>query len=294
VTRERLTSFAMLVALAVFWGSAFAMIELAIRTVTPQLVVFSRLALGSLIMLAVLRVRGIALPRLWPKPDPVWAWLIALGILGNALPFLLVANAQKSVDSSFSAIITGTLPLITGVAAHFMFVSERLSLRAGLGLLIGLCGILLLVAPEMMEEGLAFNWGKVLVVLSLFSYAANNITARASPKLASEVTATGSILCAAILMAPLGLPRLGELASLSWQSGLGLIGLAIIPTAMAAFLYMALIRREGARFTALTNYAIPPVGVVLGLLLGETITLWALLAMGCIILGVVLGSDRKP
>lgn len=291
VTGARALHLVMLVALCLCWGSAFSLIELALTALPPVLIVFARLVIGSLLMLAFLKWRGHALPRLWPRPDPLWLWLLALGAAGNTLPFLLVANGQISIDSNISAILTALIPLVTGTMAHALIPAERLTPLALVGLLVGVAGVIVLIGPGQILSG-QFGLGEILVLGSVASYSLNNVIARLSPNVPSEVTATGSILCAAVLVAPFALPSIAAYSAATPLALAAVAGLALFPTALAAVLFMTLIRREGARFTALANYGLPLVGIGFGLALGETITLSALLAAALILTGIILASRR--
>ena len=76
----------LIVALAVLWGSGFILIEIGLRSVPPNTLVFARMALAVPPLLLLMRMRGGALPR----DIKSWAMLSVLGTLNVVLPFILV------------------------------------------------------------------------------------------------------------------------------------------------------------------------------------------------------------
>ncbi|MGZ9067674.1 MAG: EamA family transporter, partial [Burkholderiales bacterium] len=91
-----LTDWALLLALVAMWGSSFMFNKLGLATVGPGTLVAGRLAIGTLVLLAVVYARGMRLPPL----GPVWAAYAVLGFVGNALPFFLITWGQQVVDSA--------------------------------------------------------------------------------------------------------------------------------------------------------------------------------------------------
>jgi drug/metabolite transporter (DMT)-like permease len=84
-----------------------------------------------------------------------------------------------------------------------------------------------------------------------------------------------------------------------WTHWAGVIGLGIVPSAIAQALYMLLIARTSATFLSLTGYSIPVMAAVLGFFLfGETQTWHAMVAFALILSGVWLarqgGGTRPP
>ena len=77
--------WSLIVALAVLWGSAFILIEIGLRSVPPNTLVFARMALAVPPLLLLMRLRGVRLP----SDAKSWAMLSVLGTLNVVLPFIL-------------------------------------------------------------------------------------------------------------------------------------------------------------------------------------------------------------
>src|SRR4051812_23429337 len=125
------------------WGSAFMFMKIAVATVPPATLVASRLILAAIILYAVMRARGLRLP----PPGRRWLAFIALGVLGNCLPFFLIAWGQQTIDSALAGILISVMPLATMVLAHFFVAGEHLTSRRALGFAIGFAGIVVLMGP---------------------------------------------------------------------------------------------------------------------------------------------------
>ncbi|MEL6738921.1 MAG: EamA family transporter, partial [Pseudomonadota bacterium] len=74
---------------------------------------------------------------------------------------------------------------------------------------------------------------------------------------------------------------------------MGVIGLAIAPTATASILYMLLIRRTSASFISLTGYTIPIFSAIVGYFAFHEVQDWNALLAFALILGGVWVAQRS-
>jgi len=148
--------------LILVWGSAFTMVGAAVRTLSPDWLVAYRMIVGAAVVLIYSYVIGHRLP---PLKDIRWMWYAIMAITGASLPFVLIANGQKTVDSGLTAILVGTMPLITIVLAHF-FTSEKLTSMKLIGVLMGFVGIIVLFLPETLSLTLVSDWRAQLLILA--------------------------------------------------------------------------------------------------------------------------------
>ncbi|WP_455430469.1 EamA family transporter [Paracoccus cavernae] len=87
----------MLSALAVLWGCSFLFNALAVRDMPVLSVVFIRVALAAVVLIAVLRLAREHLPR-----DPaIWRALFVMGFANSALPFSLIVWGQTHVAAGW-------------------------------------------------------------------------------------------------------------------------------------------------------------------------------------------------
>ena len=282
-------NWSLLLALVAMWGSSFMFIKIGIATVPPVTLVASRLALGAVILYAIMRARGLVLP----SPGRTWLPYIALAVLGNCLPFFLIAWGQQFIDSALAGILISIMPLATLVLAHFYIAGERMTAWRVLGLAIGFAGIVVLMGPAALA-GLGGAAGHALaqaaVLAGALCYAGNSVLARRTIAADFLVASTAVLIAAAVLMVPIALvidspfanaPGAGSIAAILW--------LGIGPTALATILYFQLIAAAGPTFMANVNYLSPIVALLAGmLLLGEQPGPSAIAALVLILLGIAL------
>ena len=133
-----------LTALAAVWGGAFFFNAIAVKELPVFTVVVARVALAALVLLAVLKVAGIRMPG----ERRVWIAFFGMGLLNNAIPFLLIVWGQQHIASGVASILNASTPLFTVVLAHMMTNDEKLSGGRFFGVLAGLAGVVSLVSSD--------------------------------------------------------------------------------------------------------------------------------------------------
>ena len=271
------------------WGTAFNLIAVGIRYVSPVWLVVIRCFIGSILVFLYMYVQGKRLPEI---ADQRWVWYSVLGFIGITLPFILISTAQMKIDSGISAILVAAMPIITIILAHF-FAEEPLSWQKFVGFLIGFIGIVLLFLPDDFSFNLVDHWEyQLLILLAALCYAMTTVMAKRAPQTDSVVGAAMMLIAAAVFSgiagAFEGLPQ-WPIALPGW---LALIGLAVGSTAIGTILYLFVIERNGPSTLAKINY-FPPVAAVCGgvFFLNEPFT-WQIGAAFLVILfGVVIARS---
>src|SRR5690606_6142613 len=77
-----------------------------------------------------------------------WLFFTAMAIIGNALPFFLIAWGQRDIPSGLTGILMAVMPLVVLVLAHFLVAGERLTPRRLAGFTLGFLGVVVLTGPE--------------------------------------------------------------------------------------------------------------------------------------------------
>ena len=279
----------LLAILILFWGTSFMFTAIAIRSVDPVSVVFGRVLIGAIILVAIVHARGLRLPRSLGD----WTALTALGFMGNVLPFMLIAWGQLSVNSGIAGMIMATMPLITMILAHYFVEGERLNGWKIAGFCLGIGGIALLLGPVFDGGGPAVLGG-IAIFFAATAYAVNSILIRRLPRFNPLVGAAGMLVTASALLFILWLVEGGGLRSdVSPASLASVIWLGIGPTAIASLVLFAVIERAGPTFLSTINYLIPVVAFFAGaIVLSEPVELSALLALAIILAGIALTRFR--
>lgn len=278
----------MLLLLAAVWGSSFVFIKIGVTEVPPITLTAVRLGLASAFLLLVMAVTR----RAFPTGRSLWSMMVVAALIGNALPFCLIAWGQQSIPSGTAAILMGVMPLITMVLAHAFTDDEKLNLRKVVGMVVGLCGLCMLVGPAAVQGLTASFVGMLALLAAATCYGFNTVLIRRmdAPDRTSAVTMI--ILLSALIVAPFAFvlenPLVVTAGLKAWSA---VITLGVLHTSFATLLMFAIIGRAGASFFSQLNLIIPIAGVVwAAVLLSEIPGLNALAALGLIILGILIAK----
>jgi drug/metabolite transporter (DMT)-like permease len=290
VTRSALPRIGLL---ALIWGSAFLWIKLADRGFSPVEVTLARLALGATVLFAIVLGRRDQLPR----SMRIWAHIAVAALFANAVPYLLFAVAEQSVNSSTAGIINATTPLWTVVLALAVRHQKAVTGWQAAGLIIGFIGAVLIFTPWTTAGGLT-SAGALECLAASISYAISYIYIYMDKFLARR--GIGSVVLSACQLATASVMLATALAVTGVQtrhvtavSVAAIAMLGVIGTGFAYVLNYQIIMSEGATVASTVTYLLPVVAIVLGVLvLNETITIAALAGIALVLAGVALTRRR--
>jgi drug/metabolite transporter (DMT)-like permease len=274
-----------LFALGTLWGASFLFMRVAVPEFGPLPLIAVRVTIAALFLLPFLWRAGLASRLIEHAPG-----LFVVGFINSALPFTLFAFATLSLSAGYTAVINAVAPLFTAIVA-FVWLGERLSRLAVVGLAIGFSGVVLLVADKLDFDGNAATIGILAAMLASFSYGIGaNYTRVKFTGVGSLELATGSQLAATILLLPLcywtwpqTMPSMG-----SWVA---VLVLGVACTGVAYILFFRLIARLGPSRAITVTFLVPLAAMVFGaLFLNELVTLEMMLGCGLILLGTALAT----
>lgn len=277
-------NLALLLLLATLWGAAYTFIKIAVETIPPITLIAARTLIAGALLLAIMRLRGIAMPR-----DPVvWKRFMIQACLNSVIPFTLIAYAERHVGAGLATILGSNAPIFAFLLALLFVRHERPTLRQSFGVAAGLAGICLVVGVD------AFNGlgqdvlAQLALVLSAVTFGAAALFGRNFNGLDAMVPAAGSMICGAIILMPLSLiiDRPWTLTPSS-ASIAALLALAVFSTAIAFVVYFRLIQTLGSVGATAQAYLRVPFGVALGVVfLGETLSPTVWIGLVCVIVGI--------
>jgi drug/metabolite transporter (DMT)-like permease len=271
--------------MGVIWGVPYLLIKVAVGTLTPVSLVFARTALAALLLLPLAGARGQLRPllRRWPA-------LLAYTAAEVAIPWLLLANAERRLSSSLSGLLVAAVPLV-GACLAWATGTERLGTQRVLGLLVGLGGVAALVGLDVSGGDVA-AFAQMAVVAVGYAVGPFLLARYLSDLPGLGVTAASLGLTALVYLpaAAFQLPR-------HWP-GRDVIGavlvLAVLCTGVAFLVFFALIAEIGPVRATVITYVNPAVAVALGVaLLDERFTLGIGLGFALVLAGSVLSTRRS-
>ena len=284
----------LLAVLVVIWGSSFALSKIAIHDVDPNWVAALRLTLGGVVIL------GFAL---WHNQSPVlvqksWPKYLWLGVVGNALPFILISWGIQYTSSGVTGLLMGTIPLFVIVIAHFLLPDEKLNWRKAFGFILGFIGVIILMNPHQLINA-SFQGqelrGELAIILACLCYGIHSVTAKRMGFDKPFQQTSGILLAAAavallfaIFKNPYGLEQL------KFNSTLAIIGLGIFPTAISMVIVYYLMEHIGPSAVSFTNYLVPIFALLLGAMaFNETLSWNITIALLCILAGIAVTSFSR-
>lgn len=274
----------MLALLATLWGASYTFIKLGVATIPPITFIAARTLIAALILLAVLRLRGLRLPR----DRTTWKRFAIQAALNSVMPFTLIAWAELTIDAGLAAILNSTTPIFTFLLTLVLTRHEPSSLRKFFGVLAGLIGICLIIGVEALNGVGRELLAQLAMLIATVSYAGAAIFGRNFKDLDPMMPAAGSMLCGAIILIPLSL-ALDQPWTLSpsTTSLLALLGLAVFSTALAFCIFFRLVNTLGSVGTTAQAYLRVPIGVAIGaLFLSERLTDTAWIGLVSVVAGV--------
>jgi len=290
------SDFALLLLLALTWGSSFLFIKQAVATMPPMSLAVGRIAIGGALLLAIAFAKRQDVPR----GIGLWGRMIFLGVIGNSLPFFLIAWGEQYTPSNLAAILMATIPSFVIVLAHFFTHDEPMTLGKALGCILGFAGVVALIGVDALKGLGEVVIGQTAILCGAFSYSLYGINAKRLPPLGSEML-VGMILVAGLIpLIPIWLIHdqpwelVGELApdAKAWFS---VAWLGLLSTGGGNLLFFLLLRRVGAGFGSFNNYLVPLMGVGWGFALAGEHPSWnALAALLLILTGLALARWLKP
>ena len=274
---------ALLALLATLWGASYTFIKLGVATIPPITLIAARTSIAGLLLLAIMRWRGLEMPR----DAATWRRFLFQACLNSVIPWTLIAWGERSLDAGLATILNSTAPIFTFFLT-LAIARQTVSLRKLLGVVAGMAGICLIVGVQVLHglgEQLA---AQLAVVVATICYAGGAIFSRGFKGLDPMAPAAGSLLCGAAILVPVSLmvDRPWTLAP-SASSILALLALAVFSTAFAFVIYFRLIQTLGSVGTTAQAYLRVPIGVALGVVfLGESLSPTVWIGLGCVVIGV--------
>lgn len=281
-----------LLILSLIWGSSYILIKKGLVGLSPIQLGCFRILITTIILLF------IGYNKLKGYSKTQWKWMIFTGFVGTFFPSFLFAFSETEINSSIVAVLNGLTPLFT-LLIGFVFFATLIQPNQILGVTVGFCGTLLLVAQEFSLERTGDGRYAFLVVLAALCYGINvNVLKHKIPEVPPLTIALGNFLS----IAPLALLLL-FFTDFPWKNfaqdekiltALGYVFiLAAVGTAFAKVLFNKLLTISSAVFSISITYLLPIVAIAWGVLDGEKFGTLQWLASLLIVGGVYLVTETK-
>jgi drug/metabolite transporter (DMT)-like permease len=281
------------------WGATFLAIRVGVREVPPFLLAAMRFLVAGFVLYGWMIARGERSPS-----GRQWISASLLAVLIFVLDYGLLFWAEQRVPSGIAAVMMAMTPAFMALSEIIFLGTQRLTLRLGTALLIGIAGVAVLMSPWLSLSGAPIDpVGAVALIIASMSWSASSVLMRKLPLPPSEVMSSGAQMLAGGVFLALTAASLGEFRNfhpsiVSRGAWLSLLYLTVPGSIIAFTAYVWLIHHESPTKVGTYSYVNPVVAVLLGWLLGgEALALRTILGTACVlisVLAIIMTPAKKP
>jgi drug/metabolite transporter (DMT)-like permease len=280
----------------VMWSMTFVWFKIANEVYPPFTIVFLRLLVSSLVMVAIAGFTSV-LQKLQRRDLPRF---ILLAAIYPFVYFIAESIGLTKISASLAAVIISTIPLVVPIGAYFL-LHERVSVLNIVGILISFMGVLIVI----LNLDFSFNAepsGMLLMLLAVFCAVGYTLMVK---KLTERYNAysitTYQNIMGTLMFLPLFLVfDLQDFANASHTAKaiLNLGYLAIFGSSIAFILFNYSVKTIGATRTETFSNLIPVLTAVFAwFMLGEELGLKKIIGIGVVLAGLFLSqfkSRKRP
>lgn len=272
------------------WGSTFLAIRVGVREFPPLVMAAMRFFVAGILLYLWMLWRGERSPR-----GREWLAACLMGFLIFLVDYGLLFWAETRVPSGIAAVMLATIPVFMALSEIVFLRTQRLSVRLVVALLIGLCGVGVLVGRSVSLGGEPIDRaGAVGILIAAVSWSFASSLSRKLPLPESKVMSSGAQMLAGGILLAIAAAGFGEfrgfhLAALSREAWWCLVYLIVAGSIMGYTAYVWLIHHESPTKVGTYAYVNPVVAVIVGHFLGgEELGVRAILGTACILISVVV------
>ena len=271
------------------WGSTFLAIRVGVHEVPPFLLAALRFFAAGLALYGWMRLKGTPAPS-----RREWAGAFFLGTLIFVIDYGCVFWAEQRVPSGIAAVVLATIPVFITLLEIIFLRTQDLTVRLTLALMVGICGVAVLVNHSFSLGEVPINRaGAIALLVAAFTWSVATILTRRLPLPASKpMSAAAQMLTGGVQLFVLTALS-GEFAgfrvqAVSWNAWFALFYLIIAGSIVGFTAYVWLLHYESPTKVGTYAYVNPVVAVILGYFLGgEAVGLRTLLGTLLVLVSVI-------
>ena len=288
------TSIVMLLVTMVIWGSTFVVTKGINNEVPPFTLAFVRVTIGALVLLGCAWVRQVRGGTHSPWSALPWGAMITMGLIGVVVYYAVFNYSLVYTSASQGALVQSCIPAMTALVA-VVWLREHASAVRWTGIALSMVGILIVFSGADVQSGPSALLGNVLMFVSAVLWGVYTSMAKRVAAFDPLQVTAGIIGAGAVLLLPLaafevvadGLPSVG------FKGWLGMAYLGAGASGVGYMLYSAALKHIDASEAGVYTNLIPIVGVITGVMLGEPLSVRAILG-GVVVLAGVWLTSRQP
>jgi drug/metabolite transporter (DMT)-like permease len=278
--------------IVIVWGSASSVTKLTVEGMPPYVFAFLRNLVASIGLLPFYLVRkkkGFQQAEAPPFMKLVW-----LGLTGITLFYLFFNISLYYTTAAAGALIQGFIPAAIILLA-ILFLKERLSVLQMAGLLISVCGIIMIGFIGIVADGRNYVLGNVLMIVAVLCWGAYTVISKSMQKYDAVYLVTMATWIGTACLIPAVVIELWDkpfpvITGGGWAA---IIYLGLLSSSICYMLYSRVLQLLPAVQVGNFMNLDPVVGAVIALaVLDERVTAWQVGGAGLVLLGVALTSVK--
>jgi drug/metabolite transporter (DMT)-like permease len=226
--------------------------------------------------------------------------LVGFRVAGASLVLLMLAriSGSLSLTTAINATLLGTTIPVFALLVGVVLGTDRATLRRLVGIALAAAGVFYLIGPGRAQFSSATRTGDLLIMSNSLCYGAYIAVSKNLMRRYNALTViTWVFIVSCIVTVPAGAISLAHvpLASISWRAWLAILYIIVLPTAGAYFLSGWALARVPPSTVAVYTYLQPLIAfAVAPIILGESLSLHAVIASLLIFAGVLVVTRRRP
>src|SRR5882724_9650428 len=256
------------------WGSTFLAIRVGVHEVPPLLFAAMRFLFAGIVLYGWMIARGERSPT-----ARQWTSVSLLAVLIFVLDYGSLFWAEQRVPSGIAAVMLATIPAFMALSEVVFLKTQRLTLRLGAALVIGIAGVAMLMAPWLRLSGAPIDTlGAAALIFASISWSIASTLSRKLSLPASKVMSSAA---------------LGEFhnfhpTTVSREVWLSLLYLIVAGSIIGFTAYVWLLHHESPTKVGTYAYVNPVVAVLVGYFLGgEPLALRTIVGTALILVSVL-------
>jgi drug/metabolite transporter (DMT)-like permease len=272
------------------WGLPYFFIKIAIEDFSSYSIIFIRVLIGAAIMVPLALNSGalkIALKH--------WKWVLFFAVMEMVIPWWLITEAGRHIDSGLTALLIATVPMFGVVVASLLGDKSIRNPKTLIGMVVGFAGVVALVGIDSFQGIVDPIWVGAVILGSIgYAIAPAVISYKIGFVPTTGVISLSMVFVAIAYLIPAITQLPQEITNVpSLESWLALLGLGAICSALAFVLFFALIKEIGAPRATLIVYINTLVALLLGVVfLSEPITPGLLIGLPLVLIGSWMAGQK--
>lgn len=284
----------MLILTMVIWGSTFVVTKGVNDQVGPFTLALVRVAVGAAVLLAFAFIRQARGGSHSPWSALPWRTMVTMGLVGVVLYYAAFNYSLVYTSASQGALVQSCIPAMTALVA-VVWLREQASVVRWTGIALSMVGVLIVFSGAAAQSGDASLIGNVLMFVSTVLWGVYTSMAKRVATFDPLQVTAGIIGVSVVLLLPLAAFEVAAegVPSVNLKGWLGMAYLGAGASGIGYMLYSAALKHIDASEAGVYTNLIPIVGVITGVMLGDPLSLRAILGGIVVLVGVWLTS-RQP